>query len=186
MMQVRVESGVMLCMRGSSNGDRCVHVSRFQRFLTDTPQTHRIIIQWAAGHALTLAETPERLSTHGLLILAKPNPQATDSTPAGRCFDLYSVVIESIAEMRRFIPQNEESQKALNDLVGPSSDDLRRNGGTGYAIVLMFLLVPGDSEPPVAQLLPMGFPERLDQPSNPNWKENLYNVVKAGGLDLLG
>lgn len=151
-----------------------VYLTTFRSLLTEIHQTHKIVIHWATAHALTLEKTPEPLSTHGLFIRARPNPQVPDSTPPGRCFGLQSVLVESIAEMRKFIPQTVESQKAPNYLVGPRSDELRQNGGTGFAIVLMFLFlfVPGDSEHLVAQLLPMELPERLDQPSDPNRREN--------------
>jgi hypothetical protein len=132
--------------------------------------------------ALTLQTTPERISTHGLFLITKPNPNAQDSTPPEQLFRIHSYSVEPISELRQLLPESEsaEGKGFLNEILGEWSDELRARGGLGWAVILMILLELPLIEQPVPYILPMGILGEPMIPLDPNWTGGLASAINNG------
>jgi len=143
-------------------------------------QMNKDLFLWAVSQALTLHATPERISTHGLLLIVSPNPTAGDSTPPEQCFRLHSHSVEPISELRLRLSEAAEAQHQFNTILGERSDELRAHGGLGWAIILMVLLELPWIERPTPYVLPMGFMEKPELLPDPNWYDFLAGAVEHG------
>lgn len=146
-------------------------------------QTHKDLFHHITGHALNLPNTPEKLKTHGLFLTASPKLEATASTPIATSFRLGVVEVSPLSSLPRLI-EDTGMDPTLNDVLadftGRRSDELRAEGGIGWAIVVV-VLIPNTNEKDISMfMIPMGFVRLRNIPVNPNWEQELRDYIEFG------
>lgn len=92
-----------------------------------------------------------------------------------------SAFVKPIDEMRDMCSGVADSKQMFDDILGSRSEELRKRGGLGWAVILMTLFDHDGGIPDevVPHILPMGF-MRKTEVSDDNWLQTLSFCVQNG------